>query len=169
MSKKKTLYPGKLIALEGIDGSGKSTLSKQLDRTLHAHGIKTLLTKEPGATDIGKNIRMLITSEHTSLNQRAEFLLFAADRAQHFSEVVIPALHEGYVVISDRMADSSLAYQGFGGQLDCNMIEQVNQWAMQEISPDLVVYLRLSRQQAQERISQRQEKKTPFEQEHHDY
>lgn len=96
---------------------------------------------------------------------KAEYLLFAADRAQHFDQVIIPALKKNILVISDRLADSSLAYQGFGRGLDCTMINTINTWAMNERYPDVTLYIKVSPDVAYERIIKRQEALTSFEQE----
>ena len=156
---------GLLIACEGIDGSGKSLLANNLFKALQAKGIKSLLTKEPGATDLGKQLRTILHSTEIQKCGLAEFLLFAADRAQHFSQTIDPALTAGSIVISDRMADSSLAYQGYGRDLDLTMIKQVNSWAMQHQKPDLTLYLRIDPKIAHQRIEQRSEALTSFEQE----
>jgi dTMP kinase len=156
---------GFLISIEGIDGCGKSTLAKCLATTLNAKGFQTVLTKEPGGTSLGASLRSILNNRQAPVFGRAEFLLFAADRAQHFDEIVIPTLKDGNVVIADRLADSSLAYQGHGRGLDKNMIAAVNQWAMQNISPQLTIYLRITPSQAFNRIAQRNETLTAFEQE----
>ena len=96
---------------------------------------------------------------------QAEYLLFAADRAQHFTEMVLPALAHNMLVISDRLADSSLAYQGFGRGLDKELITRVNLWTMQGKEPDMVVYLRVSPAVAAERILKRNQALTAFEKE----
>lgn len=93
----------------------------------------------------------------------SEFLLFAADRAQHFDKLIIPALKEKKIIISDRMADSSLAYQGFGRSLDINMIQQINSWAMQNIKPNLTIYVKIDVNTAMDRINKRKEPLTDFE------
>jgi dTMP kinase len=160
---------GKLISVEGIDGSGKSTLISGLGHALTQKNIPVLLTKEPGGTQLGKSLRQILHAQKGAVADRAEFLLFAADRAHHFQTLVIPALQAGTVVIADRLADSSLAYQGYGRGLDRAMISTINQWAMQNVMPDLTVYLRLDPQIAAQRIAQRNEALTAFEQEKLDF
>lgn len=127
--------------------------------------IPVLLTKEPGATDLGKHVRAILAHRTFALDPIAEFLLFSADRAQHMKEVVIPALEQGFVVISDRMADSARAYQGFGRGLDLTMIETVTDWVMQGIKPDVTLYIALDPAVAWQRIQGRGEVLTSFEQE----
>jgi dTMP kinase len=156
---------GRLITIEGIDGSGKSSVAQCLIKSLKEHGNTVLLTKEPGGTELGSTLRTILHTQKDRVGDVAEFLLFAADRAQHFEQIIIPALHKGTVVISDRMADSSLAYQGYGRGIDRTMIQRVNAWAMQNITPDLVLYLRVDPTCAHERVCGRKETLTSFEQE----
>ncbi len=154
---------GFLIAFEGIDGSGKSTLSKLVFRSLEALHVPVILTKEPGGTPAGQKIRAIV-HEYT-LTPQAEFLLFAADRAEHITQVIKPGLEDGKIILSDRMADSSRAYQGYGREIDLNLIERVTQWVMQGITPDLIVYSKIDAVTAFKRIAQRHEALTVFERE----
>lgn len=156
---------GLLIGIEGIDGSGKSSLAKALSTHLIDQGLTVLLTKEPGGTDFGKSLRQILQYRTTPLDSKAEFLLFAADRAQHFTELVIPALRSNQIVISDRTCDSSLVYQGYGRGLDLIILKQVNQWAMQNYQADLTIYVQLPLTIAQSRMQKRAETPTVFEQE----
>jgi len=149
------LTKGILIAIEGIDGSGKSTLAHNLSLALHEQGYNTLLTKEPGASELGKEIRTIIQAQTIPLTHRAEYLLFAADRAQHFAELIIPALEQKKLIISDRMCDSSLAYQGYGNGLDLEMIRIINSWTMQNIVPDITIFVRVPVEIALERAKKR--------------
>ncbi len=158
-------YPGFLITIEGIDGSGKSTLLDNINTMFLKEGKNIILTKEPGQTNLGKKIRNILQQEKNLVCDKAEFLLFAADRAQHFEEVVIPALIKGSIIISDRMADSSLAYQGYGRNLDINLIKVINRWCMQDIQPDLTIYINLDEKTALERIFRRKLLLTSFEKE----
>lgn len=157
---------GLLIGIEGIDGSGKTVFSQNLAQVLQQHAIQTVLTKEPGGTNFGLKLRQILQyrDDIGVLDSKAEYLLFAADRAQHFTQIVIPSLKMGKVVISDRTCDSSLVYQGFGRGLDCSMIKQINSWAMCNIKPDLIIYLKIDLQIAKNRIGIRAEKLTAFEQ-----
>lgn len=152
---------GFLLACEGIDGSGKSVLAQALYAALTADGYATLLTREPGATVVGKQIRQLLQTPAAPLFPRSQFLLYAADRADHFEREVIPALQEGTVVISDRMADSSVAYQGYGRGLSVPMLQQINTWAMNGRVPDLTIYLAVDYQTVQQRIQKRGEQPGP--------
>jgi dTMP kinase len=162
---KKPLYAGRLISIEGIDGSGKTTLAKCIAHELEKQGFKTLCTQEPGGTDLGTTLRHILHTQKAHVCDVAEFLLFAADRAQHFHQIIVPALQDGTIVISDRLADSSLAYQGYGRGLDRAMITTVNQWAMQNLIPDATLFLRIEPDKALSRVLGRKEELTSFEQE----
>jgi dTMP kinase len=156
-------YTGTLITVEGIDGAGKSSVVSQLGSRLGAAGNKIVTTKEPGGSKLGLVLRQMVQYQEIPLAPRAEYLLFAADRAQHFHEVVIPALQNGTLVISDRMSDSSLAYQGFGRGHDLTMIKIINQWTMHGIEPDLTIYLKIPVSIAYARMQERGAQKTVFE------
>ena len=137
------------IAFEGGEGSGKSTQA-----ALVAQRIDAVLTREPGATPLGVELRRLLLSDGDwEVGPRAEALMMAADRAQHLREVVLPALAEGRHVVSDRSAYSSLAYQGGGRELGIDEIRAINQWAVYGRWPDVVVYLRLGREVARSRLN----------------
>ncbi|MGB8467492.1 MAG: dTMP kinase [Candidatus Babeliales bacterium] len=146
---------GFFITFEGIDGSGKTTAAHALATYLLNHGYPVTLTKEPGASQLGKELRELIGNHHTALDPIATFLLFAADRAQHMQQLVIPALARGEIVISDRSADSSIVYQGYAQGVDITMIQMINRWVMNHIEPDLTVYLHIDAVVACERRKQR--------------
>ncbi len=163
------MYPGKLISLEGIDGSGKSTLAKALADILTQQGLPVVLTKEFGGTPLGVQLRAILHTRKDPMGYKAEYLVVAADRAQHFEQVVIPALRTGKLVISDRMNDSSMAYQGYGRGLDLAMIKSINTWAMAGITQNLIIYIDIDPQTAMDRILQRKEQLTAFEQEKIDF
>src|SRR5438105_480243 len=122
----KIMRKGLLIAFEGIDGSGKTTAMRTLYEKLRAQGYAVLMTKEPGGTDVGKQLRAMVQSMAGRIAPATEFLLFAADRAEHMHTVIQPALRTGVIVLCDRMADSSIAYQGYGRGIDMQMIRQIN-------------------------------------------
>lgn len=157
------MQKGLLIAIEGIDGVGKSSLIHPLGKKLQANNLDILVTYEPGGTSLGSKLRPVLHEEKNNICDKAEYLLFASDRAQHFEEMVIPALKKGTIVISDRLSDSSIAYQGYGRKLDVEMIKKINEWAMCGYSPDLVFYLKLGFQVALDRIMRRGGKLTSFE------
>jgi len=144
--------PGFLCTIEGIDGSGKSTLLKNLKSFFDKDEYNVFFTKEPGATNIGKQLRSIILNQENPTCAFSEFLLFAADRAQHFQEFIIPKLTDGNLIISDRMADSSIVYQGYLKGIDLHKIDTINNWCMQGIQPDITFYLRINSKDAQNRI-----------------
>src|SRR6056297_1487578 len=133
---------GFFISLEGIEGSGKSTQIKLLKDKLIELDYDVLFTKEPGGTEIGKKIRkILLDPIHHKMDDRAEILLYAADRAQHVVETIIPALKEDKIVITDRYIDSNIAYQGYGRQLDMKMVKMINEWVIRNVWPNLTILL----------------------------
>jgi dTMP kinase len=156
---------GFLISIEGIDGSGKTLLSQNLHKALLEKKLNVMLTREPGDTVLGKKLRHILHEEKENVCDIAEYLLFAADRAQHFHELIIPYLQQGKIIISDRMNDSSVAYQGYARNLDIEMIKKINQWAMQNIKPNVIFYVKIDIKTAIHRIFARKEKLTSFEQE----
>ena len=139
------------IAFEGAEGCGKSTQAKHLAAAMGA-----VLTRETGGTPIGARIREILhdTSVH-NLAPRAEALLTAADRAQHLAEVVIPALEAGSPVVTDRSVYSSLAYQGYGRELDIDEIRHLNEWGTGGLWPSTVVFLDTPDDTIAERMSER--------------
>jgi dTMP kinase len=135
---------GLFVVFEGGEGSGKSTQAELLAAALVGEGRDVVLTREPGATEIGQRIRGLLLDHHPSgiaITPRAEALLYAADRAHHVASVVRPALAKGAVVVSDRYIDSSLAYQGAGRTLPAEDVSWLSAWATGGLRPDLVVLL----------------------------
>jgi dTMP kinase len=138
-----SMKKGLFITLEGIDGCGKSTLAANLAQHLQAAGHAVLLTKEPGGSRLGVDVRKILHEQPEPLEPTSEFLLFAADRAEHFAKVIRPALAQGKIVISDRCADSSLAYQGYARGLNIAFIQLVNTVAMNGIAPSCTLFIRL--------------------------
>jgi len=135
-------YPGVFIALEGGDGSGKSTQARLLADWLRSdQGHDVVLTREPGATPLGVRLREVLLGNVAELGSRAEALLFAADRAHHVEAVVRPALARGSIVVTDRYIDSSVAYQGAGRELDGDEVERISGWATDGLVPALTVLL----------------------------
>jgi len=160
-----SLKRGILLSVEGIDGSGKSTLAKKIKSLLEKNNFPVLLTYEPGDTRLGKEIRKILQEREFDICGKAEFLLFASDRAQHFTEVIIPHLKQKKIILSDRMADSSVAYQGYGRGENIEMIHNINKWAMQNREPDLIFYIQVSFESAIARLEKRKETPTVFEKE----
>jgi dTMP kinase len=132
---------GLFVAFEGGEGSGKSTQARLLADALTAAGRDVVLTREPGATTVGARLRELLLDPAARIDGRAEALLYAADRAQHVAEVVAPALARGAVVVSDRYAGSSLAYQGGGRRLDAAGVRGLSEFATGGLWPDHTVLL----------------------------
>jgi len=154
------MFKGTLITIEGIDGAGKSVLLHGLASALMQERYPVLVTKEPGGTHLGKMLKKVLLEEEKGCDPRVEYLLFAADRAEHFEKLVIPALTRGDIVISDRMADSAVAYQGYGQGIEPYFIKTVNRFAMHGIEPDITLYLRISPSEARKRFTKRQEATT---------
>ena len=143
-SQTRSLSEGVFIALEGGEGTGKSTQAAALGVALSSRGCDVVLTHEPGDTPAGAAIRaLLLDPATTGLSDRAEALLYAADRAEHVESVIRPALARGAVVVTDRYVDSSLAYQGGGRPLDLARIEEINDWATGGLHPQLTIVLDL--------------------------
>lgn len=156
---------GFFIAVEGIDGSGKSTFIKALGAELSKANIANLVTKQPGATPLGHLLREIIMKKEVPINSQAEFLMFAADRSQQVEDIIKPALDKGEIVLCDRTGDSSLVYQGYVRGLNTDMISTVNSWVMQGVTPSLTFYVQLDVQTAFDRVFKRQEELTQFEKE----
>jgi dTMP kinase len=134
--------PGLLIAFEGGEGSGKTTQARLVAIWLRELGYDVVTTHEPGATKIGMRLRaLLLDTSHTGMSPKAEALMYAADRAEHVTSVIGPALARGAVVITDRYVDSSLAYQGAGRGLDVAELTRFNRWATDGRTPDLTILL----------------------------
>lgn len=132
------------ITLEGPEGGGKTTHAKVLAEALKEKGFDVLLTREPGGSVIGDQIRQILMSlENTSMHPSTEFLLFSASRAQHVREIIKPHLDQGGLVVSDRYYHSSLAYQGYGHGLDLDALGHVTRFATADLTPDLILLLDL--------------------------
>jgi dTMP kinase len=132
---------GIFITFEGGDGSGKSTQIKLLAQTLQAMGKTVVLTQNPGGSPLGQQLRDILLHHQGPVDPMAELLLYMADRAQHVATVIQPALAQGHVVLCDRYTDSTVAYQGWGRQLDAPMINTLNQWATGGLVPKLTLLL----------------------------
>lgn len=129
------------ITIEGIEGCGKSTQARRLESGLRAQGHDVVLTREPGGSNMTREIRRLLSDPNCRLEPRAELLLFLADRAQHVASVVRPALERGAVVICDRYSDSTVAYQCHGRGHDVELVLQLNDWAALGLQPDLTLWI----------------------------
>ena len=141
---------GLFIAFEGGDGAGKSTQVALLRDALGAVGRTVTVTRQPGGTDLGRQIRDLVLhGDHVA--PRAEALLFAADKAHHVDQLIKPALAAGDVVLTDRYTDSAVAYQGAGRELGAQEIHDLNMWAVDGVVPDLTVVVDVSAQEGRRR------------------
>jgi dTMP kinase len=129
---------GLFIAFEGGDGAGKSTQVALLRKALEAAGRTVTVTRQPGGTALGQQVRDLVLhGDHVA--PRAEALLFAADKAHHVDQLIRPALRAGHVVLTDRYTDSAVAYQGAGRELGAQEVHDLNMWAVDDLVPDLTV------------------------------
>ena len=137
--------PGVFITLEGPDGSGKSSLLLSLAAALRDRGCDVVATREPGSTPLGEQVRRLVLDTEPRIDRtgRADALLFAASRAQHVEEVIRPGIARGAVVVCDRYADSSLAYQGAGSGVPMDELRAVQRFATGGLVPDLTILLDL--------------------------
>ena len=142
---------GAYIAFEGLEGCGKSTHVTRL-----AEKIGAVATREPGGTRIGSLLRSILADPaNTDLSPRTELLLMTADRAQHMSELIEPALAKGTHVVSDRSVYSTLAYQGYGRGLDVDTLLNINTWALNGTLPDIVVWIQITTDEANARLAKR--------------
>lgn len=143
---------GLFITFEGGDGTGKSTQAKLLVEWLKEQGRKVQVTREPGGTDLGEELREIVLHRRGEITPRAEALIYAADRAQHIATKVRPALARGEVVVQDRYFDSSVAYQGAGRVLEAQEVRDLSLWATDNLLPDLTILLDVEASVAQERL-----------------
>lgn len=147
--------PGTFITFEGIDGSGKSTQLRLLGNFLRANGCDALLTREPGGTTLGSRLRAVLLDALEEVDPLTELLVFAADRAQHVRRKLQPALEAGRVVISDRYADATVAYQGGGRGFAPELISQIVQLATGGLKPDLTLLFHVSIKESTNRTTRR--------------
>jgi dTMP kinase len=136
------------ITFEGPDGSGKTTQIRLLAEWLHSQGYEVVLTREPGGTEISDQIRQVVHDlRNAAMEDRTEFLLYSASRAQLVAQRIRPALAAGKIVISDRYSDSSLAYQGYGRDLDLDTLRMITAFATGGLVPDLTLYFDIAPQE----------------------
>jgi len=147
---------GKFITFEGIDGCGKTTQLRMLERYLRSRSIPFVSTREPGGTELGTTIRAaLLNVSHRHLEPLAELLLYAADRAQHVRELILPALATGQCVLSDRFYDATTAYQGYGRGFDLKLIADLNELATSSLKPDRTLIFDLEVEVGLKRVQRR--------------
>lgn len=149
---------GLFVTLEGVDGSGKSTQLEMLVAELRRHGQPVLTTREPGGTPLGLRLRESLLDINEEVDPLAELLIFAADRAHHVRTVIQPALTEGKIVISDRYADATVAYQGAGRGFSPEKIQQVVELATGGLKPNLTLFFDLPVEESMRRIHARDAK-----------
>ena len=161
---------GLFITFEGIDGCGKSTQASLLFNTLLQEGYSAVYLREPGGTKISEKIRdLLLDVENRDMADRAEFLLYAASRAQLVRQKIRPALEQGKVVICDRYVDSSTAYQGIGRSLGLDIIETINSFATDDLMPDLTFLIDVGLETSLQRSTQDGQQPDRLEQEKQDF
>lgn len=146
------LKKGYFITFEGIDGCGKTTQIELLDNWLKNLGKETLLTLEPGGSNLGKDLRQILLHYEKPVADTAEMFLYLADRAQHVNNVIMPALCEGKIVLCDRYTDSTAAYQGYARGCDINQINMLNDIATGNLQSDLTIVFDIDVQTAQLRL-----------------
>ncbi len=151
---------GRFITFEGIDGSGKSTQLRLLEGRLRSAGHDVVTTLEPGGTPLGRRIREAFLETSEEVAPLAELLLFAADRAQHVNHLIRPSLAAGKIVVSDRYADATAAYQGAGRGFDRKTVETVIELATGGLRPDLTLFFDIPIEQAIARASGRPDEET---------
>lgn len=147
---------GLFISFEGCDGCGKTTALEQVKAKLNAQNIHPLFTREPGGSKISEQIRnIILDKKNTEEDVRTEALLYAASRRQHLVEIILPALERGEIVISDRYLDSSLAYQGYARGIGIDEVMKINEFAIDNVYPDVTYFLDLSAEEGLRRITGR--------------
>ena len=144
---------GKFIVIEGIDGCGKTTQIDEISRWLPNSGLmkknsKLIKTREPGGSILGEKLRNLILDNNNKPSSLAELLLYAADRAEHVTKIISPALEKNNWVISDRFSDSTLAYQGYGRNINIEIIKTIESIVCQGEYPDLTIFLEISAEES---------------------
>jgi dTMP kinase len=132
-------HRGVFITLEGPEGAGKTTQLKLLSKWLEEQNVAHVITRDPGGTALGKPIRRILLNSESPVHPVTELLLYEADRAQNVSEIIMPALAEGKVVFCDRYIDSTIAYQGYGRDIDRKLIDLMNGIASQGLRPDVTI------------------------------
>ena len=151
---------GPFITFEGIDGSGKSTQMRLVANELRQQGLEIVTTREPGGTTLGQRLRAALLDAQEQVDPLAELLVFAADRAQHVNRHLRPALEAGQIVLSDRYADSTVAFQGAGRGFDAGLVNEIVHLATGGLKPDLTLLFNLSVEECIARTRRRHEGKS---------
>lgn len=150
---------GVLISFEGVDGSGKSTQARMLYDYFKKHNYDVLFIREPGGTQVSEAIRaILLDNAHAKMSARAELLLFLAARAELVDEVIVPALKQGRIVITDRFSDSTLAYQVDGRKLPRRVVTETNSFAAARVKPNLTFIVDLEIAKAHSRLTEKKDR-----------
>jgi dTMP kinase len=160
---------GLFITFEGGDGAGKSTQSRILVEWLEAAGHTVVVSREPGGTALGEELREIVLHRRGEIAPRAEALIYAADRAHNIATKVRPALERGDMVVQDRYLDSSVAYQGAGRVLGSDEVREVSLWATESLLPDLTVLLDLHEDLGQQRLADSRTRYDRLEAEENDF
>lgn len=146
------MQKGLFITFEGADGSGKTTQLNNIKTFLEEKGYDVVITREPGALEIGQKIRNILLHYDGVVADRCEMFLFLADRAQHVETFIKPAIETGKIVLCDRHTDSTIAYQGYGRGQDIELLKKLNSIAVNGIVPDLTLLFDVSTETAQQRV-----------------
>lgn len=162
---------GKLIVFEGVEGCGKTTQMQLCYEWLQSLNIPVVTTREPGGTELGLHLRSLLleNNQDKSISATTELLLYAADRSQHVEQELLPNLKLGKIILCDRYIDSTIAYQGYGRNLDMNLIHQLNSIATSGLKSDLTLWLDLDVEQGMARKRKSGDKADRIEQEKIDF
>jgi dTMP kinase len=161
---------GKFISIEGIEGAGKSTQIDFIRGFLEQHGQRVVVTREPGGTQLGEQIReLLLMPRDNGMSHDAELLLMFAARAEHIEQVIKPALQRGDWVLCDRFVDATFAYQGAGRGIPASRIAAISDWTLKGLQTDLTLLFDLPVEVGQARVVKRQQQKDRFEQEKHSF
>ena len=146
------MQKGLFITFEGADGSGKTTQLNNIKSFLEQKGFDVVVTREPGALEIGQKIRNILLHHDGIVADRCEMFLFLADRAQHIETFIKPSIEQGKIVLCDRHTDSTIAYQGYGRGQDIQLLKDLNKMAVNGLTPDLTLVFDVSTEVAQERV-----------------
>ena len=146
------MQKGLFITFEGADGSGKTTQLNNIKSFLEQKGFDVVITREPGALEIGQKIRNILLHHDGIVADRCEMFLFLADRAQHVETFIKPAIEDGKIVLCDRHTDSTIAYQGYGRGQNITLLKELNEIAVNSIKPDLTLVFDVLTEVAQERV-----------------
>ncbi len=147
-----SMQKGLFITFEGADGSGKTTQLNNIKSFLEEKGYDVVITREPGALNIGQKIRNILLHHDGIVSDKCEMFLFLADRANHVETFIKPAIEQGKIVLCDRHVDSTIAYQGYGRGQDINLLKELNKIAVNGINPDLTLLFDVSTETAQTRV-----------------